>query len=95
MTGSVLRSKMRSLRQGKAEESKGEEKPWFVLSFCSVHKRLRKYEIGNRVRCAPYTMRTYLAHVLFGSFGYAKMTSEQPIGLFSPLTGGAKGGAVR
>ncbi len=36
MAGSVLRNKMRSLRQGKAEESKGEEKPWFVLSFCPV-----------------------------------------------------------
>ena len=83
MAGSVLRSKMRSLRQGKAEESKGEDKPRFFLSFCSVHKRLRKYEIGNRVRCAPYTMRTYLAHVLFGSFGFAKMPFKQSTGLFS------------
>ena len=30
------------LRQGKAEESKGEEKPRFVLSFCTPHKRLCK-----------------------------------------------------
>ena len=36
MAGSVLRSKMRSLRQGKAEESKGEEKPKLVLSFCTL-----------------------------------------------------------
>ena len=47
MAGSVLRSKMRSLRIGKAEESKGEEKPWFVLSFCSAHEQSCKYEIGK------------------------------------------------
>ena len=42
MAGSILRRKMRSLRKGKAEESKGEEKPRFVLSFCTPHKRLCK-----------------------------------------------------
>ncbi len=69
MAGSILRSKMRSLRIGKAEESKGEEKPWFVLSFCSAHNQLCKYEIGNRVRCAPYAMRSYLTPVLFRPHG--------------------------
>ena len=55
MAGSVLRSKMRSLRQGKAEESKGEEKPRFVLSFCTQHKRLRK----------PMGVNTPYLHLLY------------------------------
>ena len=35
------------LRQGKAEESKGEEKPWFVLSFCTPHNGLCKLKDVN------------------------------------------------
>ena len=41
----------------------------------------------NEIWFAPYTMRSCFLHVLFGSFGCAKMTSEQPTGLFSPLQG--------
>ena len=35
------------LRQGKAEESKGEEKTWFVLSFCPSHNGLYKLKDVN------------------------------------------------
>ena len=84
MAGSIFRRKMRSLRQGKAEESKGEEKPWFVLSFCSAHEQSCKYVIGNRVQCAPYEMHSYLTHVLFRPHGFAKAAAKQPTGLFLP-----------
>ena len=39
----------------------------------------------SKIRCAPYKMRSYFSHELFGSFGYAKMPPKQPIGLFNPL----------
>ena len=76
-------AKMRSLRIGKAEESKGEEKPWFVLSFCSAHEQSCKYEIGNRVRCAPYEMHSYITHALFRLYDYAKIAAKQSSGLFT------------
>ena len=38
-------------------------------------------------------MYSYLLHVLFGSFSYAKMTCEQTIGLFSPRIGVSIGAA--
>ena len=40
-------------------------------------------------------MRSYLTHVLFESFGFAKMTSEQPTGLFSPESEEAIGAVLK
>ena len=37
MAGSVLRSKMRSLRQGKMRESKREKENWVSFSLLSCH----------------------------------------------------------
>ena len=56
--------KRRTLCQGKAEESKGEEKPWFVLSFCTAHKQSCTYEmlIGYG---APHMKCMLILHTYF------------------------------